>query len=337
MISENERRFKNTKIKLLVYVIIYALICICGYLCKLYLSSKFWYGWEAVYPLLHFLRLSLPVMLPVGFVVGFFVILWYDYKSMKDLVDEEKKEAFRLAEQSEKRKNDLVMYLAHDLKTPLTSILGYMELLQNTAELTEETKKKYMAVVSTKAERLEELLDEFFEITRYNLTQITLVKSRINLSRMMEQLIFEFQPMFMERNLTYKYETEQDILYYCDADRIQRVFANLLKNAIHYSFEGTTIFITLRKDSEKLEVVFENEGNTIPKEKLSQIFEQFFRLDSARGTKTGGTGIGLAIAKEIVELHGGDITAFSEDNRIRFSVRLPVRTEFVNKEEQTDK
>ena len=320
MINENERRFRNTKIKLLVYVIFYILICICGYLCKLYLSTYVWYGGEAVYPLFHFLKQHLSVMLLIGFAVGIFIILWYDYKKMKELVAKEKKEALRLAEQSEKRKNDLVMYLAHDLKTPLTSILGYLELLQNTTELTEETKQKYMAVVSAKAERLEELLDEFFEITRYNLTQITLVKSRIDLTRMMEQLIFEFQPA-----------AEQDFHYFCDADRIQRVFSNLLKNAVYYSFEGTAISITLQKDKGCLRAVFENEGNTIPKEKLTKIFEQFFRLDSARGTKSGGTGIGLAIAKEIVELHGGSIEAFSEDNRIRFTVQLPVRADVLRK------
>ncbi len=333
MINENERRFRNTKIKLLVYVIFYILICICGYLCKLYLSTYVWYGGEAVYPLFHFLKQHLSVMLLIGFAVGIFIILWYDYKKMKELVAKEKKEALRLAEQSEKRKNDLVMYLAHDLKTPLTSILGYLELLQNTTELTEETKQKYMAVVSAKAERLEELLDEFFEITRYNLTQITLVKSRINLTRMMEQLIFEFQPMLMERNLTCEFQpaAEQDFHYFCDADRIQRVFSNLLKNAVYYSFEGTAISITLQKDKGCLRAVFENEGNTIPKEKLTKIFEQFFRLDSARGTKSGGTGIGLAIAKEIVELHGGSIEAFSEDNRIRFTVQLPVRADVLRK------
>lgn len=333
MINENERRFRNTKIKLLVYVIFYILICICGYLCKLYLSTYVWYGGEAVYPLFHFLKQHLSVMLLIGFAVGIFIILWYDYKKMKELVAKEKKEALRLAEQSEKRKNDLVMYLAHDLKTPLTSILGYLELLQNTTELTEETKQKYMAVVSAKAERLEELLDEFFEITRYNLTQITLVKSRIDLTRMMEQLIFEFQPMLMERNLTCEFQpaAEQDFHYFCDADRIQRVFSNLLKNAVYYSFEGTAISITLQKDKGCLRAVFENEGNTIPKEKLTKIFEQFFRLDSARGTKSGGTGIGLAIAKEIVELHGGSIEAFSEDNRIRFTVQLPVRADVLRK------
>lgn len=322
MTNLNEKYFKNTKIKLLLYSSVFGLICFCGYMCMLYLSTWTWFGTETFYPLLHFMKEHLWGLLFFNFFIGFFVILWFDYKKMKNLVDEEKKEALKRADQSEKRKNDLVMYLAHDLKTPLTSVLGYVDLLQNTAELSDSTRQKYMGVVRTKAERMEELLDEFFEITRYNLTQITLVKTRINLTRMLEQLVFEFQPMFLERDLTCECDVEQDLYFFCDADRIQRVFDNLLKNAVHYSFTGTAIRITVRRDGKMLTVSFENEGNTIPEQNLSRIFEQFFRLDSARGTK-GGTGVGLAIAKEIIELHGGSITAFSEDNRIRFEVTMP--------------
>ena len=325
MNKENEMRYRNTKIKLLIYTGIWVLLWAFGYLCQLYLTStQIWYDWEPIYPMLHFLKENLlPVMLLV-FTAGLFVILWYDYHRMKNLVDEEKAKALRLAEQSEQRKNDLVVYLAHDLKTPLTSILGYMELLQNTPELSEETKQKYMQTVITKAERLEDLLEEFFEITQYNLTQITLEKSQINLTRLLEQLIFEFQPMLQERDLTCDLQAVPDLHLVCDGARIQRVFDNLLKNAVHYAFRETVIKITLRQREQGVVITFANEGNTIPPEKLSHIFEQFFRLDSARGTKKGGAGIGLAIAKEIVELHGGSISAASEDNRIRFEVVLPV-------------
>lgn len=323
MNSENERRYLNTKIKLIVYVIAYLLLCLCGILSKLYLSTHTWYSWEPVYPILHFLKQHLSVILLAGFAAGIIIILWYDYRKMKDLVASEKKAALQLAEQSEKRKNDLVVYLAHDLKTPLTSVLGYMELLQNTPELSEKTRQKYMATVVAKAERLEELLDELFEITRYNLTHITLEKTTINLTRMLEQLIFEFQPMFMERHLTCSLSAEPNILYTCDADKIQRVFDNLLKNAIHYSFEDSTVQVRIEQQTNGIRVLFENEGNTIPPEKLAKIFEQFYRVDSARGTKTGGAGVGLAIAKEIMELHGGTVTAFSEENHIRFEVWFP--------------
>lgn len=324
MNNENETRYRNTKIKLIIYVFVWVLLCVCAYLCKLYLSTRIWYSWESVYPYLHFLKEYLAFFLLLGFAVGIYIILWIDYRRMKDLVAKEKAAALRLAEESEKRKNDLVVYLAHDLKTPLTSVLGYMELLQNTPELSEETRKKYMETVTAKAERLEDLLNEFFEITRYNLTHITLEKSRINLTRLLEQLIFEFQPMLQERELQCQLEAETDFFYVCDAARLQRVFDNLLKNAIHYSFQKTVIQITLRRKQDGVNITFINQGNTIPPEKLIHIFEQFYRLDSARGTKTGGAGIGLAIAKEIVELHGGSITACSEDERICFEVTLPM-------------
>lgn len=334
MTNLNERYYKNTKTKLLLFSFVFGLICICGYLCMLYLSTYTWFGTELYYPFLHFMKKHMWSILSINFFIGFFIILWCDYKKMKNLVDEEKKDAQKRAEQSEKRKNDLVMYLAHDLKTPLTSVLGYTDLLQNAPELSEVTRQKYMGVVKSKAERMEELLDEFFEITRYNLTQITLVKTRINLTRMLEQLVFEFRPMFLERNLTCECDAEQDIYFFCDADRIQRVFDNLLKNAVHYAFVGTAILITMKRAGRMLEVTFENEGNTISEQNLEKIFEQFFRLDSARGTK-GGTGVGLAIAKEIVELHGGHIKAFSEDNHVRFVVTMPYADDFSGSKEQS--
>lgn len=307
----------------MLFVVSYALFCACGFLCMLYLSTRIWYDTDLIYPLLHWLKQVLPYLLMAGFAAGIISILWYDYGRMKELVAKEKEEAMRLAEQSEKRKNDLVMYLAHDLKTPLTSVIGYLELLQNTPELSEDNRQRYMETVRGKAERLEDLINEFFEITRYNLTSITLEKSRINLTRMLEQLIFEFQPVFTERGLSCGLDAEPDVPFVCDADRIQRVFDNLLKNAVCYSFPETVIRVALERREHGVSVVFENEGNPIPEEKLAHIFEQFFRLDSARGTKEGGAGVGLAIAKEIVELHGGRITASSTGERIRFEVWLP--------------
>ena len=224
---------------------------------------------------------------------------------MYHLVQTEVRRAEAHAEEAEQRKNDLVVYLAHDLKTPLTSVLGYLQLLQEEPGLPEEIRVRYMDVAFHKAERLEELINEFFEITRYNLTHIVLEKREINLTRMLEQLIFEFQPMMREKELACNLEAPKDFYYTCDPDRMQRVFDNLLRNAVNYSFPSTEIQIRLRTEQNQILLDFENEGNPIPEEKLSRIFEQFFRLDSSRGTKTGGSGVGLAIAREIVELHGG--------------------------------
>jgi two-component system sensor histidine kinase VanS len=230
----------------------------------------------------------------------------------------------RTAESEEQRKNDLVFYLAHDLKTPLTSVIGYLTLLRDEKQISEALREKYLSISLEKAERLEDLINEFFEITRFNLTHITLAYSRVNLTRLLEQLIFEFQPMLMEKNLTCTLEALPDLMIRCDTDKMQRVFDNLLRNAVNYSSEGSIITISALAADEKLKITFINSGNTIPPEKLNRIFEQFYRLDTARTSKNGGAGLGLSIAKEIVELHGGTIIAESRNEVTSFQVTLPL-------------
>lgn len=232
----------------------------------------------------------------------------------------------RAAKEAEQRKNDLIVYLAHDLKTPLTSVIGYLTLLRDEQQISEELREKYLSITLEKAERLEDLINEFFEITRFNLSNLTLEKSRVNLTRMLEQLTFEFQPMLDEKHLTCRLDAPKDVMIVCDAGKLQRVFDNLLRNAVNYSYEDEEIVFSVNyaKDQKgMLCITCTNRGVTIPPEKLSRIFEQFYRLDTARTTKSGGAGLGLAIAKEIVELHGGTITAYSAEEVIRFEIQLP--------------
>lgn len=240
--------------------------------------------------------------------------------ALKHTLEKQKLDA-RLAEQ---RKNDLIMYLAHDLKTPLASVIGYLNLLRDEKEISGELREKYLSVSLEKAQRLDDLFHEFFEVAQYSLSNIELRYGSINLTRLLEMVLYEFQPMLHEKGLDCSIRANEDISLLCDGDKMQRVFDNLLRNAVLYSFPGTKIEIGMSRQGENAEVTFTNQGDDIPEEKLERIFEQFYRLDASRGTEGGGTGLGLAIAKQIVELHHGTITAKSRDGMVEFKVLLPI-------------
>ena len=230
-------------------------------------------------------------------------------------------------ELEEKRRKELVVYLAHDLKTPLTSVIGYLNLLQDQKEIKEEERKKYLSIALKKAERLEELINEFFDVTRFHLSRITLEYSRVNLTRMLEQITDEFQPQLEEKGLECILECPPDVSVNCDVNKIQRVFDNLLRNAVNYSYEHGTIRVCVTQEEAQVTICFTNPGEHIPEEKLESLFEQFYRVDDARASKSGGAGLGLAIAREIVEAHGGTIRAESTGDQIELEVMIPAMQE----------
>lgn len=228
------------------------------------------------------------------------------------------------AKLAEERKNNLVMYLAHDIRTPLTSVIGYLSLLEEAPDMPLEQKAKYVHITLEKANRLEQLINEFFEITRYNIQQIVLEKEKIDLYYMLLQMIEEFYPLLSQKGNQAILHGDENVTVYGDPVKLARVFNNILKNAVAYSYENTKIHIFLEEmESGKIVIKFKNQGKTIPKEKLSSIFEKFYRMDEARNSNTGGAGLGLAIAKEIVKLHGGEISAESEKEQVTFVVELP--------------
>ena len=231
------------------------------------------------------------------------------------------------AQEAEKRKNDLVVFLAHDLKTPLTSVVAYLTMLDSYKDMPEEERERYTHIALEKSIRLGELINEFFEITKFNLQDIMLEPVELHLSMMLEQVADEFYGVLQEKNLTCEVDAQENLLVNGDADKLARVFDNILRNAVSYCDANSTIRIRAEKISGGNRIVFSNQGKQIPPEKLDTIFEKFYRLDEARHSKTGGAGLGLAIAKEIVELHGGSIKAESDMQETRFIVTLPGKEE----------
>ncbi len=234
--------------------------------------------------------------------------------------------------EDEKRKNDLVLFLAHDLKTPLTSIVAYLSMLDGYPDMPQTEREKYTHIALEKSNRLGELINEFFDITRYNLQEIELEQVEINLSMMLEQIADELYGVLQGKHLTCQVNVEENLQIFGDPDKLARVFDNLLRNAINYCYENTEISISARQKQHEIEITFTNRGDKIPGDMLQTIFEKFYRVDNSRSSGTGGAGLGLAIAREIVELHGGRILAKSDDMQTQFIVTLPS-----GKEEEGDK
>ena len=230
----------------------------------------------------------------------------------------------RLARENEQKKDELIVYLAHDIKTPLTSMIGYLSLLSEIKDMPQEQRNRYIDIALDKSYRLEYLINELFDVARFNSEKIVLEKEEINLNVMLEQIADDFYPTLKEMNKKINFTSDEKTILYADPDKLSRVFNNLIKNAVNYSKENTDIDISILNKENQATVKITNKGKQIPKEKLDKIFEKFYRLDSSRTSKTGGSGLGLAIAKEIVELHGGRIYAESDMKETTFSVILPI-------------
>ena len=240
-------------------------------------------------------------------------------QQVKDDLAQRKKEK----EEAEKRKDELIVYLAHDIKTPLASVIGYLNLLIDSPSESESKKEEYLHIALDKSLRLEGLINDFFEITRSHAQGIALDKKVVSLAYLMEQVVDEAYPIFQKAGKTVLVTIDEYIRINVDAQKMARVFTNLLKNAIYYCDGDGPIQIMAESNGKEVKITFINDGQ-IEEEQIALIFEKFSRLDNARQTKTGGSGLGLAIAKEIVKAHDGDITAECENGKIEISIYLPV-------------
>ena len=256
-------------------------------------------------------------------------------KRLEQALEIERKSLEKVS-RSDQLRVDLITNVSHDLKTPLTSIVAYLTMLEDHPDMPEEERKAYTHIALEKSIRLGELINEFFDITRYNLQNIELEPVEIDLTMMLEQLADELYGVLQEKKLTCEVDVEEDLMIYGDPDKLARVFDNILRNAIAYCYEDTEIRIEAKMKDGDIEITFTNAGDKIPGDMLQTIFEKFYRVDGSRSTGTGGAGLGLAIAKQIVELHGGRILAKSDDNRTQFVVTLPSKEKTEQKEGSED-
>lgn len=229
----------------------------------------------------------------------------------------------RAAAEAERRKDELVAYLAHDIRTPLTSVVGYLSLLDEAPELSEEQRRRYVATALEKAESLDALTAEFFEITRYNLSSIPIERTDVDVRLFLDQVADEFLPQMRAKALTAHVDAPEGATMRVDPDKMARALGNVVRNAIAYADAGTTVDLSaVHTDGGGWKIAVSDQGREIAPEHLESVFDRFFREDTARASG-GNAGLGLAIAREIVLAHGGSIRAESAEGVTTFTVELP--------------
>lgn len=236
---------------------------------------------------------------------------------------EKERAALDIERNAERQKNELITNVAHDLRTPLTTIVGYLELIKDDSALSKEDVHKYSGIAYEKSIRLQEMMDDLFEFTKLDNADIKLNKSMINLSELIMQMTDEFYPSFKDCNITPIVNLpEENIYVQGDGQLLARVFDNLISNALKYGYHNTDLKIEVSGDEKYATVKVINHGDTIASEDIPLLFNKFYRTDSSRNSKTGGTGLGLAITKNIVDLHHGDISVTSDDQITTFIVKF---------------
>ena len=245
-------------------------------------------------------------------------------EDIRELMDKER--------ESERTKNELITNVAHDLRTPLTSIIGYLELLSKGGPQPPEVQQKYIDIAYTKAKRLEKLIEELFGFTKMSYGKVSMNVGKVDIVKLLGQLLEEAYPNFVDKGLSYDLQSNVPVqIITADGNLLARLFDNLIGNAIKYGADGKRVLVQIRAEEEFVTVSVTNYGYVIPAEELPLIFNKFYRVEQSRSSSTGGTGLGLAIAKEIVDMHGGTIAVSSDLNGTVFTVRLQVHFD-INRE-----
>ena len=225
----------------------------------------------------------------------------------------------------EQSKDELITNVSHDIRTPLTSIIGYLGLLKNGAVTSQEDMLKYINIAYDKAEQMRSLANDLFEYTTLKSTKTKLNVTPINIKGMMEQVAAGFELEAEKKGIAFSVKARpDDLIVNADVEKLVRVYNNLISNSLKYAAGASRINLVANLiNHEQVELRVENNGEPIPKDKLKKIFDRFYRVESSRNTKTGGTGLGLSIVQGAVELHGGTIRCESNKDWTSFIILLP--------------
>lgn len=234
-------------------------------------------------------------------------------------------EAMEEERKIEQSKDELITNVSHDIRTPLTSIIGYLGLIEAGQFETNEEATRYIHIAYTKALQMKVLVDDLFEYTRVRQPTTPLLLKTINLGHFLEQVAADYELESRKRNVEIEVFLKTDpLMVEVDVDKIARVFNNLISNALKYGHGATWIHIEAEKIGSEVVIAVKNNGERIPSKALEEVFGRFYRVENSRSKETGGTGLGLAIAQSIVALHGGYIYAESDEKETKFVLHLPL-------------
>lgn len=226
----------------------------------------------------------------------------------------------------EKSKDELITNVSHDLRTPLTSIIGYLGLIEDKQYQSEEDILKYTHTAYEKAKQMKNLVEDLFEYTKVQQHGAPVNIMRIDLNQLLEQLTASFELEGQHRGIEISSKVVPNpLIIEADPEKLGRVFNNLVANAFKYGNGASYIRVDARQRADQVEVTVANDGTPIPAQSLDHLFERFYRAEASRSRATGGTGLGLAIVKSIVDLHHGTVTVTSDENETAFVVTLPLK------------
>ncbi|WBW96691.1 sensor histidine kinase [Oceanirhabdus sp. W0125-5] len=237
-------------------------------------------------------------------------------KNLKDLIEKER--------EVEKIKNEMISSVSHDLRTPLTSLMGYIKLIKGNCG-DSQPNSDYVDISEKKCEELKKLIDDLLEYSNVNFEGIKLKKEVVSIKQIVEQVLIDFIPQLENSGMTFNIQSNKEKVFVnVDVPLIIRLFQNIISNSIFYGKEGKRIDINISRKCENVIIKIINYGKAIAQEDLPYIFERFYRCEKSRSSNTGGKGMGLAIAKRIAEIHGGTIKASSNSEETVFEIVLPI-------------